>query len=349
LPDHARVIAPGRVNLIGEHTDYNRGLALPFTIADHVWVWATALPGTVIEVLSSTLGERDRFALDGIGPSAGWRAFARGAAAELRRAGAVLRGARLEIGGTLPRGAGLASSAALEVALCMALLAVADQPAGDRLALARLCSRIEHEWVGARSGLLDQLAVLFGAAGHATLIDFQTLEVSAVALELAGHRLVTVDSGQIRELAASGYNERREECERACAELELDSLRAATYEDARRLPEPLAGRLRHVISENARVLDAVAALASGDLQSLAGLLNASHASLRDDYEVSSPAVERARDRLLAAGALGARLIGGGFGGHVLGLLPPGAAPPDDARLVVPGPGPRQLTPSAGGA
>jgi galactokinase len=347
VPDHASVIAPGRVNLIGEHTDYNRGLALPFTIADGVTVHGTTLSGNAIEAVALELDERDRFELQRIGPATGWRAYVRGTVAELLRAGVPVAAARLEISGTVPRGGGLSSSAALEVALSLMLLALAGTPTEDRLALAELCSRVEHDWVGARSGLLDQIAVLFGSSGHATLIDFSSMEVTAIPLDLAGHQLLTVDSGQTRSNAESGYNQRRDECERACVALGLPSLREATLAQANALSEPLASRARHVVTENARVLAAVAALGRHDLGSLADLLNASHASLRDDYEVSCAAVEQVRDGLLAGGALGARLIGGGFGGHVLGLFPPGAQLPDRARPVVPGPGPRQLTRSGG--
>jgi galactokinase len=343
MADRACVFAPGRVNLIGEHTDYNDGLALPFAITEGVTVCAAARDDEGIAVDALDLGEQDRFALTAVSPGSGWRAFARGAVAELQRAGVPVRGARLEISSTIPAGAGLSSSAALEVALCMALLELAGKRCGDRLAFARLCSRIEHDWVGARSGLLDQLAVLCATSGHASLIDFRSLEVRAVSLTLGGHRLVTLDSGQARSHADSGYNDRRAECERARAKLGLQSLRDATLEQASTLGEPLGRRVRHIVGENRRVLDAVAALERTDAPALAKLLNDSHASLRDDFEVSSAEVERVRDAMLAAGALGARLIGGGFGGNVLGLFAPGADLQAGSREVSPGPGPQLLT------
>jgi galactokinase len=345
---HASAFAPGRVNLIGEHTDYNLGLALPFTIDDGVTVRATARHtgrrrSAVIEAVAVDLGQRDSFELSRIVATDGWRAFVRGAVAELQRAGLAVPAASIELTGTVPRGAGLSSSAALEVALCLALLALADEPVpGDRIKLAELCSRIENEWVGARSGLLDQIAVLFGTPMHATLIDFRSLHVRPIPIDLSDHRLVIVDSGQARTHSASGYNERRAECERACAALGLSSLRDATLAQARGLPDPLARRVRHVITENARVQEAVGALIDRDVQALGQLLNASHESLRDDYEVSTAAVERTREELLAAGALGARLIGGGFGGHVLGVFEPGAELPRSARLVAPGANARLL-------
>jgi galactokinase len=338
VPAHVRAFAPGRVNLIGEHTDYNAGLALPFAVAAGVTVKARSLRGARIEARALDLGAHDGFPLHQPGPARGWRAFVRGAVGELQAAGVTLRGARLEISGNVPRGAGLSSSAALEVALCLALIESSGATVPDRLALAQICSRIENDWVGARTGLLDQLASLFGQERHAVRIDFRSLDVRPLPLELDGHRLVTVDSGEAHANAASGYNRRRAECEEACATLGVESLRDATLEDAPRLPQPLSRRARHVITENARVDAAVAALAAGDLEALGRLLDASHASLRDDYEVSTPAVEATVERLRAAGAIGARILGGGFGGHVLGLLPPDAAVPGDATVVEPGPG-----------
>jgi galactokinase len=260
--------------------------------------------------------------------------------AELRRAGVELTGARLRISGTVPRGAGLSSSAALEVATLLALIAAADAPQLDRTELAKLASRIEHEWVGAQTGLLDQLASLHGQQGHALRIDFWSLDVRPVALELRAYQLVTVDSGEHHANAASGYNQRRAECVRACQLLGIDSLREATPEQIERLPDPLDRRARHVMTSNQRVDEAVAALGERDFERLGRLIDASHASLRDNYEVSTPAVEEAVQRLKGAGALGARIMGGGFGGHVLGLFPPDRSPPAEAVSVRPGPGAR---------
>jgi galactokinase len=336
--------APGRVNLIGEHTDYNEGLALPFAVRAGIRVAAEAIAQRRVEVEARDLRQRDSFPLgDGPPPrAAGWRAFARGAVAELQAAGVQLPGARLQIGGDLPRGAGLSSSAALELALCLALLALAGAPAPAPLALARIGAAIEHDWVGAQTGLLDQLASLHGREGRAALIDFRALSVEQVPLELVGHRLFVLDSGERHAHGASGYNERRRECAEACARLGVRSLRDASTADAERLPAPLSRRVRHVVCENERVRAAVAALRIRDVPALGPLLDASHASLRDDYEVSTAAVERAVGRLRAAGALGARVIGGGFGGSVLGLLPADAAPPPGSREVSPGPGARLL-------
>jgi galactokinase len=337
-----QAFAPGRVNLVGEHTDYNGGLCLPFAIERGVTVTADVMPGGEIEAHALDLGESDSFELGGAtpaGPGAGppgWRAFVRGAVAELTRAGIELRACRLDITGDVPRGAGLSSSAALSVSLCLALCAVAGAEPPGRIELARLCSRIERDWCGAETGLLDQLASLFGERGRALRIDMRGPEIEPVPLELGDHMLSTLDSGAERSVAASGYNERREECRAACRALGVESLRDAESHEG--LPEPLGRRVRHVLSENERVDAAVAALAAGDLEELGRLLDASHRSLRDDYEVSVPAVEEAVSACKEAGALGARIMGGGFGGSVLALFPPGAAPPAGAERVEPGPG-----------
>jgi galactokinase len=327
------------VNLIGEHTDYNHGLALPFAIAEGIAVRATASGDRRIVARALDYGEEDEFALGEPASATGWRAYVRGVAAELCRAGHALVGARIEIGGGLPRGAGLSSSAALEVALCLALLELAGDVGIDRVGLAGLCSRVESRWVGAHTGLLDQLASLYGAPGMAMRIDFQTLEVDPVPLRLlGGWRLVTLDSGERHVNASSAYNQRRVECAEACRLLGVDSLRQTSWDAVERLPERLRRRARHVLSENTRVNETVAALRADDLPAVGRLLNASHASLRDQYEVSTPAVETTVERLLQAGAAGARIVGGGFGGQVLGLLEPGVDTPGSAREVYASPG-----------
>jgi galactokinase len=334
-----QAFAPGRVNLIGEHTDYNGGLCLPLAIARGVTVAGDPLPGGAIEARALDLGERERFGLGGERAPAvtpGWRAFVRGAVAELSRAGIELRPCRLDIAGDVPRGAGLSSSAALSVSLCLALCAVAGEEPPERIELARLCSRIERDWCGAETGLLDQLASLFGQRGRALRIDMRGPSIEPVPLELGDHMLATLDSGAQRSVAASGYNQRREECRAACRALGVESLRDAESNEV--LPEPLGRRVRHVLTENERVDAAVAALTAGDLAELGRLLDASHRSLRDDYEVSVPEVEEAVKACKEAGALGARIMGGGFGGSVLALFPPGASPPAGAERVEPGPG-----------
>jgi galactokinase len=338
--EHVVAFAPGRVNLIGEHTDYNGGLALPFAISQGITVDATARDDLVIHARALDLGEDFAFAVTQREREHGWRAFVIGMAAELEALGVDVDGAELEIGGDLPRGAGLSSSAALEVALCLALLALAeiDPAEPGRLELARVCARVENEWVGAQTGLLDQLASLYGEADAALSIDFATLEIEPVPLRLGDWRLVVLDSGERHEHAGGGYNERRAECARACELLGVYSLSEARAPAVERLPDPLRRRARHVLSENERVRTAVAALRDDDIAALGALLSASHASLRDDYEISTAAVEQTVARLSDAGAAGARIMGGGFGGCVLALFAPGVEPPSGALQVSPGSG-----------
>lgn len=342
------MFAPGRVNVIGEHTDYNQGLALPFAITDGITVRASSREpdpdGGHVEAIARDLQESDRFALSNPEPTTGWRAFVRGAVSELQDAGFPLLATHLEISGGLPQGAGLSSSAALTVALCMALLELSPshdkpgEPTIDRLALARLCSLIENDWAGAQTGLLDQIASLFGASETALCIDFQTLEVKPVPLRLQGWRFAIADSGERHVHASSGYNERRAECAQACELLGVSSLRETNLDRLHDLPEPLQRRARHVLEENDRVRATMAALASDELDAVGEQLSASHRSLRDLYQVSTPAVEATVDRLMRAGADGARLIGGGFGGSVLGLFAPDVPLPPDTLEVSPGPG-----------
>jgi galactokinase len=207
----------------------------------------------------------------------------------------------------------------------------------DRRDLAKLGSRVENDWVGAQTGLLDHLASLCGEPGHAVRIDFATLDIEPVPLDLGDWTLVTLDSGAPHVHSGSGYNERRDECRRACEAMEITTLRDASAAAVDRLPEPLVRRARHVLEENERVDAMVRALRAGDLEEAGRLLDASHASLRDLYEVSVPEVEATVERLKTAGAAGARIVGGGFGGAVLALMPPGAAAPAGAVAVTPGP------------
>jgi galactokinase len=314
-PLRIRAFAPGRANLIGEHTDYNLGLCLPFAVEQGVTVTAELRDGA--EVAAAGLADDDPYLL--------------GVVSELRAAGFEIPGCAIEVESDLPREAGLSSSAALCVSLALALIAVAGADPPAAAALARLCQRVEHDRTGAETGLLDQLASILGEEGRAVRLDMRTLEWRPVELGLGGHVLAVLDAGAPRALAESGYNERRAECRRAAELLGVASLRDAG--DGSGLPGPLDRRVRHVISENQRVDAAVEALESSDRAALGELLDASHASLRDDYEVSVPEVERAVEACRLAGALGARIMGGGFGGSVLALFPPGAVPPTGALPV----------------
>jgi galactokinase len=337
-----RARGPGRVNLLGEHTDYNDGLCLPFALARGVTVSAEPGESGVVAARALAYDEVDRF--DPADPTAaeGWRAFVRGTVAELGAVGVAVPGANLEIESDLPEGVGLSSSAALGSALSLALLALAGRPEPDRRELARLCSRVEHRWVGAETGMLDQMAAFFGERGHALLLDCRDLSVEQISLDLGDWTLSVADSGSHHAHAESGYNQRRAECADACRELGIDSLRDADEAAAERLADPLDKRVRHVLSENERVRAAIQALRADDMAALAELLDASHRSLRDDYEVSVPEVEETIKRLKEAGAAGARIMGGGFGGAVLALFPPDAKPPEDAQPVAPAQGARLL-------
>ena len=323
-PHGSRAFAPGRVNLIGEHTDYNLGLCLPFAVERGVTVTAELRDGD--EVVAPALPDGDP--------------YLRGAVAELRAIGTELPGATVTVESDLPREAGLSSSAALCVALVLALNALAKARSLPPVELATICQRIENDYTGAETGLLDQLASILGEEGRAVRLDMRTLESRPVDLDLGDHMLAVLDSGASRSLADSGYNERRAECRRAAELLGVESLRDATGWSG--LPDPLDRRARHVITENERVDAAVEALEAKDATSLGDLLDASHRSLRDDYEVSVPEVERAVEACKDAGALGARIMGGGFGGSVLALFPPGVEPPGGSLPVRPAPGARVL-------
>jgi galactokinase len=323
-PHRIRAFAPGRANLIGEHTDYNDGLCLPFAVERGVTVTAELRDGGGI--VSPDLDDDDP--------------YLRGAVAELRAIEIEPPGCTLAVDSDLPREAGLSSSAALCVSLVLALCRAASAEPPRPAELAKLCQRIENDYTGADTGLLDQLASILGEDRHAIRLDMRTLESRAVELDLGDHVLAVLDSGAPRSLADSGYNKRRDECRRAAELLGVESLRDAR--DPSGLPDPLDRRVRHVITENERVDAAVEALEDRDAAALGRLLTASHVSLRDDYEVSTPEVERAVEACTEAGALGARIMGGGFGGSVLALFPAGTEPPSGSVRVAPSRGARLL-------
>jgi galactokinase len=302
--------APGRVNLLGDHTDYNNGFVLPAAIDRYVIVRASHRDDDIVTVEAVDLNERDTFTLATIERTSTWRDYVRGVVALLD----VGSGADLRIESTLPRGVGLSSSAALELAVARAF---SDEPAID---LALLCRQAENEFVGVECGVMDQMVIAIGRAGHALFLDCMTLEHRHVPVP-SGFTLVVCDSRIERVLAASGYNERRRECAAATHVIGVESLRDATLEQLRVLPTILLRRARHVITENRRVLDGVAALEAGDVEQFGVLMDTSHASLRDDFDVCPPMV----DRLAAAmrsipGCIGARMTGAGFGGSVVSLI-----------------------------
>jgi len=325
----ARLVAeaPGRVNLIGEHTDYNEGHVLPLAI-DRTVAVAAAPQADAVHAYSLDYDQEDSFSLTEIRPlpEGGWRNYVRGVAWALREAGHGPRGLQLALSGDVPIGAGLSSSAALEVTVAAAFAAAGEIPLDPR-DLAILAQRSENDFVGVQCGIMDQLAAVFGQAHHALLIDCRSLDVEPVPLSLdeQGMAVVIVDSAVRRALGDSPYNQRRRECAQAAAALGVPALRDVTPDELethrRELPPELYRRARHVATEEARVTAAVGALKRGDLEMLGRLLGQSHESLRDDFQVSCRELDLLVD--LAArveGVLGARLTGAGFGGCTLNLV-----------------------------
>jgi galactokinase len=323
--------APGRVNLIGEHTDYNDGFALPFAIGAGVCVAAAARGDGMLALTSRQYGEAVvEVPVGSLAPGkpGGWAAYPAGMAWALLSAGHRIGGASLAIDADLAAGAGLSSSAALECAAGLALAGL-YQLALPRAELAALGRRAENDFVGAPTGLMDQLAVLLCQAGHALLLDCRTATGTAVPLDTAaaGLDLLVIDTRARHELTGGGYGSRRQACEDAARVLGVRSLREVTDASAlSQLSDPvLIRRARHVVTENRRVLDAAGLMRAGRLDRIGPLLTASHSSLRDDFEVSWPEADAAVEAALEAGALGARMTGGGFGGSVIALAPVAAA------------------------
>jgi galactokinase len=315
--------APGRVNLIGEHTDYNGGYVLPCAIDRRVAVALGRGPGGLhsadFGATRPTTGPLEH----------AWPDYPRGVAWALAAAGHTLPEWRAAFAGDVPRGSGLSSSAAIEAATALAL----DTLLGLDLAraeLARCCQRAENGYLGINSGIMDQYASLLCQANHALLLDCRSLQEERVPLDLdaAGVALLVCDTGVRRNLAADGaYNERVAECRRAATALGVAQLRDARPEDLGRLSGVELRRARHVVTEDARTLAAAAALRAGDFATLGRLMYASHASLRDDYDVSSPELDACVECAHAAGAIGARLTGAGFGGCAIALVRPEALAP----------------------
>jgi galactokinase len=310
-----RVWAPGRVNLVGEHTDYSGGLVLPIAIQYGIRLEA-APAGHEITLESEGYGRAETVAADGSGPQArGWGRYVQAVAAELEDAGRPAIGLTGTISSDLPSGAGLSSSAALEVALALALCAVADFEL-EPLELALLCQRSELRAVGVPCGILDQAACLLGSAERAILLDCDSLEHRPIPVP-PDVGLVIVDSGVRRSLENTPYAERRSELERALRLVGVarsTDIETAVHEG---LDDISMRRLRHVVSENERVRRFAGALEAGDLVTAGAVLDESHESLRDDYDVSIPELDLLVELAADAGALGARLLGGGFGGSIL--------------------------------
>ena len=324
------VHAPGRVNLIGEHTDYNEGLVMPVAIDRGITLVLVPTDDRRVTITLADTGETATFDLDAIGPRRGrWLDYVEGTAWSMTEAGLPTRGVRAILGSDLPQGAGLSSSAALELAAALAM-SPGGEPTVDRMRLARVAQRAENAYLGVQSGLMDQFASAHGVADGALLLDCRSLEYRTVPLALDDVALVVADSGSPRRLDRTGYNERHQQCDAAVAAIarahpSVRRLRDVTPEMlASTVPglEPvLARRARHVVEENARVIDAAEAFAAGDHARVGRLFSESHASLRDLYDVSSPELDALVETAMDVdGVFGARLTGAGFGGCTVNLV-----------------------------
>jgi galactokinase len=321
--------APGRANLIGEHTDYNDGFVLPLAIDRRVTIAAARRPDGLLRLVSLEKGERE-LTLTDVGPGRvdGWAAYVAGAVWSLTREGVKVSGLDLALTSDVPVGSGLSSSAAVE---CATVLATRDLYGGtdDPGRLARIAQRAENEIVGVPCGIMDQMASMACTNGHVLLLDTRSLAAEQVPFDpgAAGSALLVIDTRVSHALADGAYAERRRACEEAARILGLPALRDATEAGvaaaASRRGEERHRRARHVVTENARVLAVVDLLHAGRLEAIGPLLTASHESLRDDYEVSAPELDATVEAALAGGALGARMTGAGFGGCALALVPAG--------------------------
>jgi galactokinase len=324
---HDRLVrAPGRVNLIGEHTDYNDGFVLPVAIDRELWIALGARSDRAVVAVSEDDDSPVRFGLDRFdAPLAGWGGYVQGAAWALQTAGEPLAGWDGAVASDVPVGAGLSSSAALELATLQAFGVLGgSQLDADRLAA--LARRAENDWVGVASGIMDQMICAAGRRGHALLLDCRTLEQTHVPLP-EGVDVVVLDTTTRRELAGSAYNDRRRACEAAAATLGVPALRDATAADLAALDGTALRRARHVITENARTLGTAQALLAGDAVAAGRLMRESHRSLRDDFEVTGPALDAIVEAADAApGCLGARMTGAGFAGCAVALVAGGAWP-----------------------
>jgi len=328
-PPEFRTRAPGRVNLIGEHTDYNAGLVLPAAIARSVTIAAAVNGSDRIRLYSMLDGARAEFSARAPGAALlpGWARYPQGVAVGFAARGLPLRGVDAAIGGALPIGAGLSSSAALELASALLLEHAAgiSLPPRDR---ARLCHEAEVSFVGVPCGIMDQFACSLGRAGHALFLDCRSLETHHIPFP-PGIVVAVCDTGIRRAVSDSPYAARRQECDTAVRWLQargsaIRTLRDLSPEDLSELdaaPDPLARRVRHVVTENARVIESAQALEGGDVAALREIFLASHRSLRDDYAVGRPELDAMVEAALdAPGCRAARMTGAGFGGAVVALV-----------------------------
>jgi galactokinase len=322
-----RYAAPGRINLIGEHTDYNLGFALPIALPQRTIVTFWPDRTDALTVYSERAHDAVRFPLGTVpGQVTGWAAYVAGVVWALRQTGQPIPGGAMSISSNVEVGSGLSSSAALECAVLGAISAAAGMRI-DAKEQARLAQRAENDYVGAPTGLLDQLASLFGEPSTALLIDFRDLTVAPVAFdpEASGVVLLLLDSRARHQHAGGEYAALRKSCERAAADLQVSSLRDIWDRGRADLDAVIstidARRARHVLTENGRVLDFVAALGEPDFVEAGHILTASHVSMRDDFGITTEHIDLIADTAVNAGALGARMTGGGFGGCVIALVP----------------------------
>jgi galactokinase len=323
--------APGRVNLIGEHTDYNDGFVLPIAVNRRTVVAATTNRDRRLRVYSLTLGQSADILLNDQQESnlPHWVSYVQGVAEVLAERGVPVPGANLAIASDVPIGSGMSSSAALEISVGTALVALAGVKL-DLIQLALAAQQAEHVYAGANVGLMDQLAAAFGKKGNALLIDCRSLERTLIPLKIEETSIVVCNTNVKHELAASAYNQRRHECERGVELLrerlpEIRALRDVTVADFEKygsgLPEPIRRRCRHVVSENERTLKAAEALRNANVREFGELMLQSHRSLRDDYEVSCNELDAMVEiAMQQAGVAGARMTGGGFGGCTVNLV-----------------------------
>ena len=316
------VRAPGRVNLIGEHTDYNDGFVLPMAIDHAVWIALAPRADSTVRVRSLDLEVDSAFDLHSLAKGEGWLEYIKGVADQLQKAGHDLRGFDAVMTGDVPRGAGLSSSAAVELATARAFAAVSGF-AWDAAQMAKISQKAENEWVGVNCGIMDQMASAASKAGYALFLDCRTLEIQHAPLP-ENTSVVILDTSTRRGLVDSAYNERRSQCEEAARWFGVKALRDVgvdQFEKSSGLSEVVMKRARHIVTENARVLEAVNVMQAGNVKRLGELFNASHASLRDDFEVTNEAlnqiVECAQEQ---SSCYGARMTGAGFGGCAVALV-----------------------------
>ena len=319
------VRAPGRVNLIGEHTDYNDGFVLPMAIDRAVWLALRPRDDRQVRIYSLDLETESGFLMDSLTRDSDWIEYPKGIAYELQKNGCNLRGFDAVMTGDVPRGAGLSSSAAVELAIARAFASVSGIE-WNAVEMAKLAQKAENEWVGVNCGIMDQMASAACKEGNALFLDCRSLEIQHAPLP-HGVSVVILDTSTRRGLVDSAYNERRSQCEEAAKWFGVKALRDVCVEDLSKwkaesgLSEIAFKRARHIVTENARVLEAIQVMRQGDVRRLGELFNASHDSLRDDFEVTNDAlnvmVECAREQ---EGCHGARMTGAGFGGCAVALV-----------------------------